>query len=177
MKTPLNTTKTNIKRTGRSRDIGELVSKLIDPVLKKRGFASRDILENWQIIAPPPYNSTTIPDRLKWPRNKAASHGAILYLRCMEGERVALSHDHERITEAINRYFGYVLVRAIKLSNQPFVEQNNSKTSKDRQCAAKINQDPRTDQKIEKAVQKIKDDELKQALRELGHGIFSKNNK
>ncbi len=175
MKNPTSTKNIKTKRGGRAKGVGELVGKLIDPALKKRGFASRDILENWQIIAPPPYNRTTIPDRLKWPRNKAGSDGALLYLRCIEGERMALSHDHERITEAVNRYFGYVLVQTIKLSNQPFPDQNATDPNNGGRSDGQMNMTPEANGKIEKLVQGVEDSELKQALRELGQGLFNKN--
>ncbi len=177
MKTPSGTKNIKSKRGGRARGVGELVGKLIDPALKKRGFASRDILENWQIIAPPPYNRTTIPDRLKWPRNKAGSQGALLYLRCIEGERMALSHDYERITEAVNRYFGYVLVQTIKLSTQPFPEQSGADPDNRPSAGVQVNMDPETSSKIEKMVQGVEDKEIKQALHELGQGLFNKNKK
>ncbi|MCF6325731.1 MAG: DciA family protein [Devosiaceae bacterium] len=177
MKTPSGAKNIKTKRGGRARGVGELVGKLIDPALKKRGFASRDILENWQIIAPPPYNRTTIPDRLKWPRNKSGSDGALLYLRCIEGERMALSHDHERITEAVNRYFGYVLVQAIKLSTQPFPKQSGADSGNGTSGGVQMNVDPETGNKIKKLVQGVEDEELKQALHKLGQGVFNKNKK
>lgn len=172
MKKPTSPSKTGAKRTGRTKGVGELVGKIIDPVLKKRGFASRDILENWPIIAPPPYNRTTIPDRLKWRRNKAGTEGALLYLRCREGDRMALSYDHERICEAINRYFGYVLVEAIKLSPEPFEAKILTKTPNKSQ-----NPLPEVSKKIDETIANVSDEQIKAALRELGQGMFSKKTK
>jgi len=172
VKKPTSPSKTGAKRTGRTKGVGELVGKIIDPVLKKRGFASRDILENWPIIAPPPYNRTTIPDRLKWRRNKAGTEGALLYLRCREGDRMALSYDHERICEAINRYFGYVLVEAIKLSPEPFEAKILTKTPNKSQ-----NPLPEVSKKIDETIANVSDEQIKAALRELGQGMFSKKTK
>jgi len=88
---------------------------------------------------------------------------------------MALSHDHERITEAVNRYFGYVLVQTIKLSNQPFPDQNVTDSNNGPQNNGQINMTPEANGRIEKLVQGVEDSELKQALRELGQGLFSKN--
>lgn len=155
-----------IKRARKTLGVGEIVNKLIDPALKKRGFASRDIIENWPIIAPPPYNEVTIPDRLKWRRGEAGKQGALLFLRCHEGHRLALAHDHERIREAINRYFGYVLVDAVKLSAEPFTGGSDKSVQSVPEPSA------RQHQKVNDAIVSVEDDELKDALHKLGLGVL-----
>ncbi|MCF6303035.1 MAG: DciA family protein [Devosiaceae bacterium] len=159
---------TAIKRSGKTLGVGELVSKLIDPALKKRGFASRDILENWHIIAPPPYNKVTIPDQLKWRRGISASDGAILILRCHEGHRLALAHDHERIVAAVNRYFGYVLVEAVKLSAHPFSARSDTPV----QIASEPS--PQAKEKVNAALCNVEDNDLKQALAKLGYRMMKR---
>lgn len=156
------------KRTNRTQGVGELVNKLIDPALKKRGFASRDLLENWSIIVPPPYDEVSVPDRLKWPRGQAGGDGAILFLRCHEGHRLGLAHDHERLAGAVNRYFGYHLVQAIKLSAEPFTARSDTQTH----IVAKPT--PQVTRQVEAELKDVEDDELKLALAKLGHGIFKK---
>ena len=159
---------TSSKRTNRTQGVGELINKLIDPVLKKRGFASRDLLENWAIIAPPPYDEMSVPDRLKWPRGQAGGDGAILFLRCHEGHRLGLAHDHERVTGAVNRYFGYHLVQAVKLSGEPFTARS------DKNPHVTPKPTPKVTRQVDAAISGVEDDELKLALEKLGHGIFKK---
>ncbi|HHB82992.1 MAG TPA: DUF721 domain-containing protein [Devosia sp.] len=156
------------KRSGKTIGVGELVGKLIDPALKKRGFASRDILENWHIIAPPPYNEVSVPDQLKWRRGMAASNGAILILRCHEGHRLALAHDHERIAGAVNRYFGYVLVEAVKLSPHPFSARSDTPRQIVREPSLQ------TKQKVDAALNNVEDEGLKQALAKLGYAMMKR---
>ncbi len=158
---------TPVKRTRKTLGVGDLVNKLIDPALKKRGFASRDILENWHIIAPPPYNEVTIPDRLKWRRGEAGKQGALLFLRCHEGHRLALAHDHQRIGEAINRYFGYVLVDAVKLSAEPFTAGSDRSVQTAPEPSAKAHQ------KVDAVLVSVEDDGLKDALHKLGLGVLN----
>ncbi len=177
LKKPTGSGKSGSKRTGRTRSVGELMGKLIDPALRKRGFASRDILENWRVIAPAPYNRTTMPDRLKWSRNRAGAEGAILYLRCRQGDMMALSYDHERIREAVNRYFGYVLVEAVKLSSQPFPRSGQTEENPDHKNITGMNLPAEINSRIEDTVENVADDEMKSALRQLGRGIFIKNGK
>jgi hypothetical protein len=154
-----------MKRTGRLKDVGDLAGRIIGPALKKRGFASRDIMAQWSAIAPPPYDRVTFPDRLKWRRGEAGGQGAILFLRCAEAHRLALAHDSAAIAGAINRYFGYVLVDTVKLSAAPFLAAGDVGKHKT------IKASPEQKTEIEKTIKNVQDDGLKQALRKLGQGI------
>ncbi len=154
------------KRRGRFTDVSTLANGILDPALKKRGFASRDILAHWQIIAPAPYNLVSVPDRLKWRRNEAGADGALLFLRCHEAHRMALMHDGPAIVGAVNRYFGYVLVDKIKLSAAPFVTTPDTNTIKSRKLNAQ------TQAKLESKIADVQDDGVKEALRKLGAGVL-----
>ncbi len=163
------------KRKSRSvRPLGDLVSGLLDPMLKKRGFASRDIIDNWPVIAPPPYNRVTCPHELKWPRGAEREAGAILFVRCAEAHRLALSHDQQRLSDAINRYFGYVLVRCVKLSAAPFVPPPFMPSSGAAPHDAFI-PDPGLQQQVEQAVDNVADDNVRDALKKLGMGVLGQN--
>ena len=107
------------KRLNRTVGVAEALGGVLDSALKKRGFATRDIFANWASIAPKPYDRAAMPDQLKWPRG-AGHEGATLFLRCSEGQRLALAHEGPLIASAVNRYFGYFLVREVKLSVEPF---------------------------------------------------------
>ena len=61
------------KRRNKTLSVSDALSGALDPVLKKRGFAGRDIIAQWRHIAPPPFDLTTLPDKLSWPRS---NHGA-----------------------------------------------------------------------------------------------------
>lgn len=151
--------------------VGELAGKVLGPHLQKRGFASRDLLTHWGVIAPAPYNKTSIPDRLVWRRGEKGAQGAILFLRCMDAHRLALSYDGQLIAGAINRYFGYVLVDSIKLSIEPFIAGSGKKA----QVAVEPSERERAG--IEAELAGIKDEKLKDSLRKLGHGLVSKKHK
>ena len=152
------------KRLNRVVSAGEALQKALDPAFRKRGFASRDIVARWTAMAPPPYDRVAAPDRLVWPRNERHAGGATLYLRCAPGHALALSHEGAAIAAAVNRYFGYVLVSAVRLSAEPLATARQ----------ATPNQPPRTqepDPEIDRAVAHVADDGLKDALRRLGRGI------
>ena len=154
------------KRLNRSVGVGEALSGVLDSALKKRGFATRDILTNWPVMAPKPYDQVAIPDRLHWPRG-ADHEGATLYLRCSQGHALALSHEGPLISAAVNRYFGYFLVKDVRLSAEPF-RPSSAKKVKDRVTL------PEVAQNADDAVADVDDAGLKDALKSLGEAVLSR---
>ena len=159
------------KRLNRAVGVAEALNRALDPVLKKRGFASRDIITHWAAMAPAPYDQVAMPDRLSWPRGDRGADGATLYLRCAPGHALALSHEGERVAAAINRYFGYFLVGSVRLSAAPFTPGS---ATKPQNLAAP---DPEQSARIEDIVAGVGDAEVKEALRQLGHSMLGKRDK
>lgn len=153
------------KRRNRTVGINEAVAGLLDPALKKRGFASRDIIAHWKAMAPAPYGEVAMPDKLAWPRGEKSATGATLHLRCLPGHQLALQHEGPRIAAAINRYFGYVLVDQVRLSAAPF----SPGSAKKAEIAAEPNPVQRAS--IGAAVGTVGDERLKAALTSLGLAI------
>jgi len=163
-------TKAAFKRRGKTVGIDELAGKVLGAHLRKRGFANRDLLIHWGVIAPTPYNKVSIPDRLVWRRPQEGAQGAILFLRCTEGQRLALVHDSELIAGAINRYFGYLLVDTIKLSIEPFTAGSAKK-------AQPVHEPSKEERlRIEAELSEVSDEKLKISLRKLGQGVFGTKN-
>ena len=155
------------KRLYRTVDIAEALKHTLDPAMRKRGFASRDILTHWAAMAPKPYDTVTIPDRLVWPRGERGADGATLYLRCAPGHALALQHDGPLIARSINRYFGYLLVANCRISSEPF-----SLHSEEKPQPAAVPDTAR--QEVAAAVDKVADDGVKEALRTLGLALHGR---
>lgn len=156
-----------MKRRNKVSGLGEALGGVLDPVFAKRGFASREIMTNWAVIAPANYKDVTFPERLQWKR-QAGDEGGTLYLRCAEAQRLAVSHDTALIAGSVNRYFGYVLVKTVKLSAEPFTQRSAS-TSK-----SVPEPDATTKAEIEARLADLPDEELKAALSRLGYGLKSR---
>ena len=154
------------KRLNRTVGVDEALNSVLDSALKKRGFATRDILANWAAMAPKPYDKVAIPAELKWPRG-AGHEGATLFLRCAESQRLALAHEGQLVASAVNRYFGYVLVREVKLSAEPFIKSSGRK---DEIQATP----PEVAKHADEAVAEVEDPALKDALKALGEAVLAK---
>lgn len=152
------------KRLNRTVNIAEAIKGALDPAMRKRGFASRDILTHWAAMAPKPYDQVTVPDRLTWPRGERGSDGATLYLRCAPGHAMAVQHEGPLIAKAINRYFGYLLVAGCRISPEPFSTGSDEKPK-----TAILPETAR--QHVGEAVDRVGDEGVREALRELGHAL------
>jgi hypothetical protein len=154
------------KRLNRAVGVSDALKGVLDSALKKRGFATRDLLTHWKTMAPKPYDQIAMPDELKWPRG-AGHEGATLYLRCKSGHALVLAHEGGLIAAAVNRYFGYLLVRDVRLSLEPFTSSSVSKI-KDKPTP------PEATREAIAAVTDVGDPALKSALKALGEQILSK---
>lgn len=156
------------KRRNRAVDVAEALGGVLDPALRRRGFASRDIVTHWRAMAPAPYDAAAMPDRLAWPRGERSALGASLYLRVLPGHQLALVHEAPRIAAAINRYFGYVLVNEVRLSPMPFTPGSVAPAE------VAPEPDPARRASVGKAVEPIEDDRLRAALERLGLAIANR---
>ena len=155
------------KRLNRTVGVAEALGGVLDSALKKRGFATRDILSNWAAMAPKPYDKVALPAELKWPRG-AGHEGATLYLRCAESQRLALAHEGPMIAAAVNRYFGYFLVREVRLSAEPFIRSSAPKPQV-------TPTPPEVAKHADQAVAAVEDPALKDALKALGKAVLNRN--
>ena len=154
------------KRLNRTVGVADALKGVLDSALKKRGFATRDLLTHWAVMAPKPYDRIAVPDQLKWPRG-AGHEGATLYLRCMPGHALALSHEGSLIASAVNRYFGYFLVREVRLSAEPFTAGSAPK-------AQSPAVSPEAARQAKESVAGVEDEALRDALGSLGQALLGK---
>lgn len=156
------------KRRNKTLSVADVLAGAMDPVLRKRGFASRDIITHWKAIAPKPFDETTQPDKLSWPRG-ANVEGATLYLRCAPGTALFAQHEAPHIAAAVNRYFGYLLVNDVRLSAAPFTPGSGPKVQKRHQPSqSEI-------AKVGEQTAKVEDDNLREALQALGLALSSRS--
>ena len=155
------------RRLNRAVGLTEALGKALDPALKRRGFASRDLIALWHVMAPAPYDRMAKPDKITWPRGEKGAEGAVLHLRCHPGHALALAHEGERVASAVNRYFGYFLVGSVRMSAAPFeVEPEPAQTTPAVPEAARA--------KVARTVDKVGDPGVRDALRELGLAMARK---
>ena len=152
------------KRLNRAVGVAEALGGVLDAALKKRGFATRDIVSHWAAMAPSPYDKVTRPDKLSWPRGEKGAEGAVLHLSCHPGHALALAHEGDRVAAAINRYFGYFLVGHVRLSATPF--EIVDAVPETVPALPEV-----TRARIGRTVERVQDPAVREALRELGQAM------
>lgn len=158
------------KRANKAVQLGEMIGATLDPALRRRGFANRDLIANWSVIAPTPYDKVAIPDKLVWPRrDRPDPEGAVLYVRCIEGHGLLLAHEAPAIAAAINRYFGYLLVGTVRLSPAHFVPGKPIVEKKPAPLPRQV------EDKVAAPLVSVADEGLREALARLGRGVLGKN--
>jgi hypothetical protein len=84
---------------------------------------------------------------------------------------MALTHEGPLIAAAINRYFGYVLVGAVRLSAEPFIPRSIEAGDARPQANAAVRAE------VEATLTPVADEGVKEALRQLGLAIIGKPKK
>jgi hypothetical protein len=106
-----------------ARPLGDLMGPIVTPAMRKRGFATADLIALWPEIVGEAFAEVSQPERLTWPRRMEAGEDAfepaVLTIR-VSGARVLLfQHESARIIERINQTFGYQAVARLKIEQKP----------------------------------------------------------
>ena len=73
-----------------AQSIAELIGRIIDPLTKKRGFATADLVAAWPDIAGSRFAAVTRPAKIVWPRGEANDGAAGVLTLHVEGPSAIL---------------------------------------------------------------------------------------
>jgi hypothetical protein len=146
--------------------MGTLITKLIRPVFKKRGFAAINITTDWPYIIGEKWAESTIPEKLVFKPNQRQN--GVLYLRVQGSAAVLLQHIEPEIIERVNAYFGYKAVASLRML-QGFHQILASKPAK--KASLSVEQE----EHIVALLKETDEGPLKDALMQLGAAIHKGN--
>ncbi len=143
----------------------------MDPVARRRGFATAELIAAWPELVGERYAGTTVPDALKFPRQSGGGdedwQPGTLTIRCEGAVALYLQHEIPQIIERINGFFGHQVVGAVRIVQRPVM----SATGRHGQTPRPL--DAEDKQAIDRSTANITDDGLRGALRKLGRGVYS----
>lgn len=147
--------------------IGALIGSVIAPVCAKRGFATADLISAWSDIVGPRYATTTMPEKLTWPRRDQARApgGATLVIRVDSGMAIYLQHETAVLLDRINGFLGFGAVTQLKIV-QGVVSQPAPRR------AAPPPLTKAEEAEVAATVAAIESDGLREALARLGRGVY-----
>ena len=149
------------------KTIGTNVTKIVKPLISKRGFGNSEIINNWVNIVGDKLAHNIIPQKISY--NSNSNLDGVLLLR-VNSSSVALEIQYveKQIINKINTYFGFRAIGRIKIIQGPIPSPERKLTSKIRSIA-------KTDKiELERKLNSIKDPDLRVALAALGTAIIKK---
>ncbi|MEX0693772.1 MAG: DciA family protein [Rhodospirillales bacterium] len=151
-------------RRARTQSVGRAVSGLTKKALDKRGFVDAAIINEWPAIAGELIGSHSLPDRIRFQRDR--TQPGTLYLILENGALATeVVHFQPVLLERINRFFGFRAVGDIKIIHGPL-----PKPAKDKRPPLPALQ-PERRSEIEHNLANVDDPELRDALNRLGQHV------
>ncbi len=170
----------------RPRPVSDLVPNLTNGIFGKTNMLFGKMLAEWAHIAGDEIASQTTPLELKFSRigsGKSAKDGktvktdktppkATLHLAVQPAYALELSYQKNLLIERLNMFFGYGAIKDIKLiQNSEIMNNKVIKKAKIRPLTLQ------EQQKIDRLVGEIQENDLQTALKNLGKAIVSRQDK
>ena len=153
--------------------LAELVGKVVDPVIAKRGFATADLIAAWPGIVGAAYADCTEPERILWPRATGGGEPApgVLFLKVDGPRAIFLQHELPQIRERINAFLGYAAIGQIRIAQGPVATRTRPAKRETAPLPAEA------EGALAQATASVADEKLRSALARLGRGVLDTRNK
>lgn len=97
--------------------VSRLLTKLLTPAARQRGFAAVAVIEEWPLIVGPALARRCHPVRLAF--RPGSKSGGTLVLQAAGGAALELQHSAPQILERVNDYFGFRAAARLQLLQMP----------------------------------------------------------
>jgi len=153
-----------------AQSIAEVIGRVIDPLTKKRGFATADLISAWPDIAGSRFAAVTRPAKIVWPRGEANEGSAgVLTLHVQGPSAILVQHEIGQILERVNAFFGYQAVGQIRIVQAPVGQ------SKRRRPLPQTTLPAEGEARLASATGGVADEGLRTALERLGRGVLGRS--
>ena len=162
---------TDNRHYNRPRPVSDLLPGLTKDVFGRKSQLFGKMLAQWEHIAGSEIALRTLPIDLKFSRTKNAkdSQQAILNLAVQSSYALEFTYQKNLLIERLNTFFGYPAVKDIKIvQNSEILNQKDVPAAKSRPVTVQEQQN------IDRLVDDIKENDLQDALKNLGKAILSR---
>lgn len=101
------------KRNSQGMNLGRVISQVVKPIMRKRGFYDVDIISDWENIVGPEWAKQTCPQKLNF--NAHTRRSGTLHILVTPGASVLIQHIEPMIIDRVNTYFGFEAVNRLKI--------------------------------------------------------------
>ena len=149
------------------KTIGTNVTKIVKPLISKRGFGNSEIINNWVNIVGDKLAQNITPQKISY-NNNSNVEGVLLLRVNSSSVALELQYIEKQIVNKINTYFGFSAIGRIKIIQGPI-------PAPEKKIANKIKTVANTDKiELERKLNSVKDPDLREALAALGAAIIKK---
>lgn len=115
-----------MNKPSQPKRLSALVGGCLAGVFERQGFASREIVTQWETIVGADIAAVAEPMRMQWMRTRDSDEAgpAILVLRVEGPAAIEIQHLSTVIIERINGYFGWQAVSGLALRQAPLTRRN-----------------------------------------------------
>lgn len=106
-----------VQRRRASAALSRLLTSLLSPAARARGFAAVEVIEEWPKVVGPNLARRCHPIRLEFRRGTTS--GGTLVLQASGGAALELQHGAPQLIERVNDYFGFPAVARLRLVQMP----------------------------------------------------------
>ena len=134
------------------RPFGKTLPRTVRGILKKSGYNYSEIVSKWSSLVDKNISESSYPRSIKLAKNNG---NGILVIAVKRGNELIVEYSKDTIIRKINRYFGYNLIKNIKLETYNNKHINKSKKQ------IMINQFSKN---FEKKISEVKNENIKNSL-------------
>ena len=134
------------------RPFGKTLPRTVRGILKKSGYNYSEIVSKWSSLVDKNISESSYPRSIKLAKNNG---NGILVIAVKRGNELIVEYSKDTIIRKINSYFGYSLIKNIKLETYNNKHINKSKKQ------IMINQFSKN---FEKKISEVKNENIKNSL-------------
>jgi hypothetical protein len=149
--------------------VGDVVTGLLDPVMRKRAGISVGLVQSWDEIVGPRLGATSRPHKIQWPRrgdDDDAFEPAVLVIACEGAAALHIQHETAEIIGRVNAFLGFNAIGRIRIVQRPVRVAARPAQSK----PAPLSQTQA--ERLSERVSAIEDEELRASLERLGRAVL-----
>jgi len=150
--------------------VSDIVSELLDPVLRRRAGLSIDLVQSWPEIVGERLASRTRPEKIAWPRRlheEDPFEPATLIIACEGTAALHVQHETGEIISRANSFLGFAAIGRVKLVQKP-VSTARPERKKPLRPLAEAER-----KRIQDLTHNIEDPGLRESLERLGASILA----
>lgn len=150
--------------------VGDFVTALLDPVLRRKAGLSTALIQSWDEIAGARLAPRCRPERIAWPRRAGEDdpfEPATLIIACEGSAALHLQHETGEIISRVNSFLGFMAIGQIRIVQKPMISLSPARREPPKPTQAQK-------ERVAGIVQAIDDGDLRASLERLGGSIAAK---